>query len=175
MSERTLLLARHATTAAYAPGGDLARPLLPTGQEQSLAAGQWLRQHGLVPDLALVSSATRTQQTWTGMVEGTGQGELEAWSDDRIYQGDTADLRAVIGEAPDEATTVLLVGHAPTVPALAYDLTDPDAAGTDREELGALLDRFAPMTIAVVILPATLTSWSDLTPGTATLRSTHPF
>lgn len=172
MTDRTLLLARHATTASFAPGGDRSRPLLPTGHQQARDAGEWLRETGRVPDLALVSSTVRTQQTWEGIVAGLGSEAPQQRTEDRIYENDTSSLLAVIADSPDDAATLLLIGHAPAVPALAYDLTDSGAAETDRDALLELPQRYEPMTIATLTI-ADLDSWSDLVPGTAILRSTH--
>lgn len=171
MTVRRLLVARHAATAPYAPEGDPARPLLPAGSEQARSAGAALADRGLVPDLALVSSALRTQQTWAGVSAGLGT-QPQAWTEDRIYQNDPGVLLAVLADVPDEVSTVLLIGHAPAVPALAYDLTAPGDGERDRELLASLVERFEPMTIADLSLPAAVT-WSDLVPASATLNAIH--
>lgn len=182
MPERRLLLARHATTAAYAPAGDASRPLLPAGEAQARLAGAWLGSAGLRPDLALVSSAQRAQETWAGVSAGLGAvdadqpdaAEVPAWTEDRIYVNDLTSLFAVLAEAPDEVATLLLVGHAPAVPALAYDLADSSSADTDRDALKTVVERYETMTIAELTLPSDI-RWSTLAPGTAALRAIHRF
>jgi len=58
-----LMLMRHGE-ASYAQGAtDHDRPLTRHGIDQARAAGQWLAEHGLIPDLVLCSSARRTQET----------------------------------------------------------------------------------------------------------------
>lgn len=63
---RRLILLRHAKTEPDAASGkDRDRRLDERGHEDAATIGGWLADHDLVPDLALVSTATRAQQTWT--------------------------------------------------------------------------------------------------------------
>jgi broad specificity phosphatase PhoE len=43
---------------------DLEAPLVAIGMRQARAAGQYLRDHGMVPDVVYLSPAVRAQQTW---------------------------------------------------------------------------------------------------------------
>ena len=68
-----LILMRHAQAEASAPsGGDEARPLSAAGRAEALLMGRALAERGLKPDLALVSTAVRTRQTWEQMHDAFG-------------------------------------------------------------------------------------------------------
>ena len=63
---RRLMLLRHAKTERAAPGArDRERKLTQRGRDDAPAIGAYMVQHGLIPDLAVVSPAARAQQTWT--------------------------------------------------------------------------------------------------------------
>lgn len=121
---RTLYLMRHAKAEVSGPAGDKSRPLSERGRRDAREAGEWLRLAGV--DVALVSSATRTTETFTEL--GL---DCRAEYMDALYNCDVETMRQRIGEMDEELTTVLVVGHSPTIPALAAELlsaTQPRAA-----------------------------------------------
>ena len=62
---RRLMLLRHAKTEHDAPSGhDQDRRLDDRGRLDAAAVGGWIGRHLPVPELALVSTAVRAQQTW---------------------------------------------------------------------------------------------------------------
>ena len=63
-SVRTLVVLRHSKSAYPPDTADVDRPLSARGQRDAAAAGHWLRDQGLIPDLVLCSIAVRTRQTW---------------------------------------------------------------------------------------------------------------
>ena len=63
---RRLILLRHSKTERAAPGEpDRDRKLMKRGRADAPIIGAYMAHHGLIPDLALVSPAMRTQETWT--------------------------------------------------------------------------------------------------------------
>lgn len=115
----TLVLLRHSQAADGRPDHeDHERPLTAAGLRDAAAVGQWLREQGIAPDRALVSTALRTRQTWAAV--GGGEPVLDA----RVYDATTDDLRELVaGTGP--ATEVLAVcGHNPALEQLAWDLDD---------------------------------------------------
>lgn len=121
MQPRRLLLIRHARAA----GGpvDLERSLTEQGMRQAAAIGSWLAESGPVPDRVLVSPARRAMQTWEQASAALGPGP-QPTVDARIH-GNTVDaLLSAIREVPDDASTVVLVGHNPSVGELAGVLDD---------------------------------------------------
>ncbi len=122
----------------------------------------------------LSSTATRTRQTWQGLTEGMveamadgtgGRGPAaDVWFDRRIYDADAQILLEVLQEVPEEVTRVLLVGHAPGVPALAQLLADPDRSSPGPM---AALDRgFPTMGLGSLAVDG---PWSALAAGAAAL------
>ena len=113
---RRLVLMRHAKTQGSNPGGDHARELLPSGVQDAQEMGKLLANLGL--DLALVSTATRARQTFTALGLGIKAEYLDA-----LYYDGTDSLLRFISEVDPQITGLLVLGHAPTIPALAAQLS----------------------------------------------------
>lgn len=161
---RTLVLVRHAKTEQANAGGDQARELLPEGRRDAAAAGAWLREEVPPPGLALVSTAVRAGQTWAGLADAAGLADVEVWRDRRLYSAEPELLLAAVREAPEEASVVVLVGHAPSVPSLAAGLSDE--ATSDAEAVRTLQTGFGTTTCAVLEYDG---DWADLGEGVARL------
>jgi phosphohistidine phosphatase len=116
---RRLMLLRHAKTERADPGErDRDRKLMKRGRSDGTMIGTYMAHHGLVPDLALVSPATRAQETWRLAAAAFAQAP-PMLSNDRIYNADTPKLLGVVGEAPKEAHSLIVVGHNPGLHDLA--------------------------------------------------------
>lgn len=112
--DRVLILMRHAKSSWSTPAPDHERPLSARGRRDGLAAGAWLGERQLEPQLALVSDSTRTRQTVERLVLG-GLTLPDVHYDREIYDGNERDLVRLIRRTPDEVTTLLLIGHNPTL------------------------------------------------------------
>ncbi|MGH7027784.1 SixA phosphatase family protein [Brevundimonas sp.] len=121
-----LILMRHAKAEKTAPGGDIDRPLSKHGRDDALAMGRALAERGLRPDMALVSSARRTHQTWDAVSESMG--DVEAHLLPALYNASADTLRRAIEAAEDEAGCLLLVAHNPGVHQLAVEYLIESAA-----------------------------------------------
>jgi phosphohistidine phosphatase len=152
---RRLLLLRHGKAESPPGVADRDRPLAKRGRRQSEYAGAECRQRDLVPDLVVVSPSLRTRETWDAFAEGL-QSELEVDIDPRIYANTVDDVLDVLSEIPEETRTVLLVGHNPSIEAVAGALDHDSARGTDT----SLADGFPTGTLAVFEVDA---SWHQLT------------
>jgi phosphohistidine phosphatase len=155
-TRRTLVLVRHAKAG---PDGDVdaERPLTERGIQDAAAIGRVLAERDIAPDRVLVSPAVRAGQTWNAAAAAL-PGAAVPTPDPRIYRNTVADLLDVLHDVPDDALTVVLVGHAPGVPELAAALDD--GAGAD------LPEDFSTAGVAVLDVA---TGWSALTG--ATVRS----
>lgn len=114
-----LILWRHAEAEDDMP--DLARELTARGKKQAEKIAAFLRQHLPGDSRILVSPATRTRQT------------VAAFSDHFTLAptiGPGASAQAVLQAArwPDAGGTVLVVGHQPTLGAVAAQLLGSDEA-----------------------------------------------
>jgi phosphohistidine phosphatase len=118
---RTLILMRHAKAEAKAPSGeDHDRSLTDRGLGDARLMGRVLAEAGLKPDVALVSSAARTRQTWGGLAESFP--DAEARFDRKLYNASSQTIRHLVELAEEEAETIVLVGHNPGVPMAMLEL-----------------------------------------------------
>ena len=123
-----LILMRHAQAEA-APsggGGDVARGLSPTGRSEALLIGRTLAQRGLTPDLALVSSAARTRETWELMHDAFG--DVEVRTESALYNASTDLLRRFVEANEEQAGCMMILAHNPGVHLLALEYLTESAA-----------------------------------------------
>jgi phosphohistidine phosphatase len=161
-TDHTLVLLRHGKAVPDA-ATDLARPLADRGHADAAAVGEWLRAHRLRFGLVLCSPSERTRQTWAG-IAASGVEAADVWMDRRVYNADVEDLIDALADVSDDVESVLVVGHAPSIPALAETLADPDTS--DPEALDELADKFPTSCLAVLSFSG---RWSELDPASAVL------
>ena len=122
---KRLILLRHAKTERRASSGDdFDRALTEEGRRAAAAAGQALARAGLIPDVALVSSAVRARQTFDAMAPSLPDVRLQVVRELYDAPADTLRLNA---EAV-EADTVLVIAHNPGVGVLAQALAEASTA-----------------------------------------------
>ncbi|MDX2970637.1 histidine phosphatase family protein [Kribbella solani] len=159
--DRTLVLLRHAKAVPPESMPDLERPLTDRGRADAAAAGRHLVAQGIEADLVLCSPSKRTRETWKQVAEaGVGAGDV--WYDKRIYNAGTDELLDVVHEAPAEARTVVVVGHAPGIPWLADELA---LDGTSPERI-ELTQKYPTTGLAILHLTC---KWADLAANEADL------
>ena len=128
---RSLILVRHAEAAPAAPGGDdYLRRLTERGVAQAQQLRQWvidataLGQFG--PVTAMVSSAARTRQTFREAFEETPFVHF-SYESELIYNGyrdvSTEDVLIELQAIDPITTSLLVVGHNPTMTELLWTLT----------------------------------------------------
>lgn len=132
---RRLLLLRHSKAERSQPGGrDRDRVLAERGRSDANALGAYLARHGCVPDRALVSTSTRTRQTWALLAAALGRAPPTAFHD-RLYEASPLAILQVVKETAPEAVTLLVIGHNPAMAELASMLVASGDVET-RERLG---------------------------------------
>jgi phosphohistidine phosphatase len=152
MTERRIVLLRHAQ-AGQSPGlPDFDRPLTALGAADAAAAGQWLADHHYRPDTVICSPAQRTRQTWHGVALGLTElaGRPSRTSDPlaspnapivhyeaAVYQHGAQELLDLLRALDPSRSTVLLIGHNPSVSQLSYllDPTHPISAGLGTSDM----------------------------------------
>ncbi len=159
---RTLVLLRHAKAEEPATT-DHERELSAQGHTDAAAVGRWLADSRHSFDVVLCSTATRTRQTWNG-IAAAGVAADDVRFDRRVYSGDADVLLTLLAETPDAVGSLLVIGHAPTIPELADLLADPRAS--DGAALDALRSSFPSGCLAVLNVGR---PWAELAPGAATL------
>lgn len=157
MGDHVLLLLRHAKAESIVGGAqDDRRPLTDRGREQAAGVAESLGD--IMIDYVLCSPSSRTRQT----LEPIGvAGPVDVSAE--IYNAGSDAILAELSTVPEEATTVLVVGHAPGIPALAQDLADDDS---DVDALDQLEAGFPPATLARLEFTST---WAELSSGSARL------
>lgn len=131
-----LILMRHAEAQRAAnSGNDRDRALSVRGKADAGAMGRTLASKGLRPDLALVSTAVRTRQTWDLAHEAFG--DVDVRELDALYNADARTLRRAVEAVDDEAGCLLLLAHNPGVHELAIEYLI-ESAGSP-----AVLDRLS--------------------------------
>ncbi|WP_156749368.1 histidine phosphatase family protein [Mycobacterium sp. E1747] len=156
--QRTLLLMRHAKSD-YPPGvADHERPLAARGIREAGLAGEWLRANAPAIDAVLCSTATRTRQTLA-----TTRVDAPVRYSERLYGATPGAMIEEINAVSDEVETLLVVGHEPTMSAVALGLA---GTGTDVAAAERISVKFPTSAIAVL----TITSgWKGLELGRAAL------
>ena len=117
-----LLVLRHAKSEKAEPGlSDRERALNARGQADAATMGAYIARHGLAPNLALVSSARRTRETWARVAAALAEPPAPRY-EQRLYNARADAILAVIRELRDSAHSVLLIGHNPGLHDLARSL-----------------------------------------------------
>jgi len=157
--QHTLLLLRHAKSD-YPPGvADHDRPLASRGIREAGLAGDWLRANVPAVDGVLCSTATRARET----LARTGIDAPVQYSE-RLYGAAPGGMIEEINKTSDELRTLLVVGHEPTMSAVALTLAGED--GTDAATVERIAQKFPTSAIALLTVPC---PWAGLEPGRAAL------
>lgn len=175
---RTLILMRHAEAGGASRDHD--RPLTPRGTSDATVAGTWIREHLPIVDAVVCSTALRTRQTLTA----TGIKAATTFADE-LYGGGIGDILEQVALVPDSATTVLVVGHAPGIPSVAFELsTVADLVAESSAESAVTGDEPAPkadvqglrsFSACALAVLATDAPWDQLAErGAALVTVRHP-
>ena len=122
-----LILFRHAKAESEAASGDdFDRALSARGRREAKAMGAQLSALGFKPDLALVSPAVRTRQTWE-IAEGALAGAEVRFEPD-LYNAESAAILALAEAAGAGRGAVIVVAHNPGLQELAVRLLRDGAA-----------------------------------------------
>ncbi|QTE30740.1 SixA phosphatase family protein [Pengzhenrongella sicca] len=147
---RRLVLLRHAKAESGGREADELRPLALAGRRQSTRVGASLAAADLIPELVLCSSAVRARQTWELVRIGLGDVESELVVLDSLYEAGVAEVLAQVREVDERVRTVLVVGHEPTISAVAVALASEqsDEDATMHVETGVSTATYAVLELA---------------------------
>jgi phosphohistidine phosphatase len=161
-----LILLRHAKAAPQTEGvSDHDRALTADGRRASGSIGQAMRKAGLTPEVVLVSSSLRTQQTLDALESA------DLW-DERpnidtlpgLYMATYRQIRDILRALPETVRSVLVIGHNPGLQELALNLAGPAAA---KPEFARLAGSYPTASLTEFLVT---TPWSKLNPGAAALQ-----
>jgi phosphohistidine phosphatase len=119
---RRLLLLRHAKAERAHPGvQDHDRVLAERGRADAAKLGTYLARHAFTPDRVLVSTASRTRETWALMATAFAKAPPSTF-EERIYNASRQTILKAIHETEPKSRTLLVVGHNPGLHELASHL-----------------------------------------------------
>lgn len=155
-TRRTLILLRHAEASESFPGGrDIDRKLTPLGERQAREVGNFLRDQSIEVDAVICSSALRTRQTLDLLALPVQPSRVEVSED--YYNAGVDTLLDALRSLPADCAVGLLVGHAPGVPGVAFELADLKAS--DSSAMTTLERRFPASAVARLEFDG---DWADL-------------
>jgi phosphohistidine phosphatase len=163
MPPRTLVLMRHAKSAYPAGVVDHERPLAPRGVREAGLAGEWLRSQVPPVDAVLCSTAARTRET----LSRTGLNAPTTFVE-RLYDAMPGTVIEEINGVDDTVSTLLVIGHEPTMSSVVLGLAD--ASRSDHKAAERISIKFPTSAIAVL---RTDVAWADLGLGGAVLVTLH--
>lgn len=159
------MVLRHAKAEPFATS-DHERVLAPRGVTDAADAGRWASEQGLVPDHVVVSSAARTLGTWDAFSAAAGCSP-EVVVDRALYPAGTDAAIEILRTVPAEASTVLLIGHNPTMAQLVHLLDD---GGGEPEVFARVAEDFPTSALAVLEVTG---PWDEIDVAGARLRAFH--
>ncbi len=164
MSFKTLYIMRHSKAVPAGDGiDDHERVLTERGERDARTMGEYMREHGIVPDGVLCSSALRARQTLHFVEEGMGR-TLNAKVERRLYMASPRDVLSLLALIEEPVGSLMIVGHNPTLHQLTADLTETG----EKALLAELAKRFPTSTLAEIRYPAI--SWTEFGPRKGELR-----
>jgi phosphohistidine phosphatase len=108
-----LMLLRHAKSEKAQEGmRDHERRLSDRGASDAFAIGAYLARHALIPDLAIVSAAQRTRETWEHVAKALSASPPASF-EERLYNAGAEAILGVIRETGPAVRALMVIGHNP--------------------------------------------------------------
>ncbi len=158
-----MVLLRHAKSAYPDGVADHDRPLAARGVREAALAGDWLRANVPPIDSVLCSTATRARET----LAHTGIDAPVRYLD-RLYGATPGTVIELVNQVSEDVTTLLVIGHEPTISETAIILAGN--ADTDTAALEQISVKYPTSGIAVLRVAD---SWEQVEPNGAALVSFH--
>src|SRR5258706_4178936 len=119
---KRLYLLRHAKSDWADPDRvDADRPLSRRGRRAAPALGRYMGREGLIPALALSSTARRAEETWEFLAPGL-RTAVPLETSHKLYLATSARLLKTVRGVPDDYASVIVIGHNPGLQAFALEL-----------------------------------------------------
>ena len=162
----TLYLLRHAKSSWDHPSlADFDRPLAARGREAAPRMGRLMRDEGHTPEIVLCSPALRARQT-KDLVLDVLDYDPEVRLIDGLYNfGDGSGLLHIIQQVGNECSSLMLIGHNPSMENLALKL-----AGSGKSAHLKDMARKYP-TAALAVIEFEADDWGDVKAGKGKLVS----
>jgi phosphohistidine phosphatase len=148
-TERRLTLIRHANAEQDADVRDFERPLSRRGLGEAQEMARRFQERRLVPDLILVSAATRTRETAEAFASGLGVAPRLLQADDSLYLADGDQILSMIRAVGPRVGHLMVIGHNPGISAAAIALA-PETVSNDLPTCGTLTMRLGCATWSLI-------------------------
>ncbi len=161
-----LLLLRHAKSAWNdATQTDHQRPLNDRGIAAAPKMGSYISSKEIEPEVVLISSATRAQQTAELVISQFSRKPQIQILDELYNFSSYQSVLNIIRNKGEKDSPLMIIAHNPTMEELASELT-----GTGNNAARALMSEKYP-TAALAVLDFDINKWADLQTGIGTLIS----
>ena len=161
---KQLAILRHAKSDWGNPGQtDFERPLNKRGRKAAKKVGRALKAQGFACDRIICSPATRARETVERFEKGYESLPPVSF-EPKLYMCATGTLIDVINGLPDDAGTVMIVGHNPGFHDIVLRMTRANGNGL-REKVGA---NYPTGAFALIEFPAE--RWAQVEPSTGEIR-----
>ena len=161
---KQLAILRHAKSDWGNPGQtDFERPLNKRGRKAAKKVGRVLREQGLTFDAIVSSPATRAKETVERFAIGY-ESLPRLHFEPAIYLSSTGTLIGIINGLPEDAETVMIVGHNPGFHDIVLRMTKENGNGL-REKVGANYP-----TGAFALIDFAVERWADVEPASGEIR-----
>jgi phosphohistidine phosphatase len=122
---KTLFVVRHAKSSwKFEELSDVDRPLKGRGIRDAKTVADYLAENDVKPDVVYSSPATRALHTALIFCRRLGYPFAEIQIRDSLYMTKVSDMIEVVKSAPDQADTIMLFGHNPTITNFINKLAD---------------------------------------------------
>lgn len=162
-SKRTLIVMRHAKSDWLLGTPDKDRPLGSRGRSDAVVAGRWLEAQDFACDLAIVSPALRTTQTWD-LVSARLPSPPTVERPEELYGAHWSEMLELAQGIDDMHRVAVLVGHNPGCGMLASVLCGPES---DPQGVSRLQAKYPTLGTSVFEFTG---SWAQIEPGEGILR-----
>ncbi|UXN58286.1 SixA phosphatase family protein [Phyllobacterium zundukense] len=152
---RRLMLLRHAKSDRPEGTDDHQRPLAKRGRRTSPLMGTYMAEKGLMPDLAIVSTARRAKETWK-RARSAFKHNISRRKEPRIYNASAKAILDIIKETAPDVKALLLVGHNPGLQDLALRLIGKGS----QSDLSRLHQKYP--TAGLVVIDFDVKRWRDV-------------
>ncbi len=149
----TLLVIRHAKSDWSVPAADIDRPINARGRRQAPFVGRWIGESIGSIDVAVVSVASRAQQTWSALAAELDD-QPAVHHEHAAYTDSGRLLVRLLQDLGPEQGVAAIVSHNPAVEELVEHLTGESVV-------------LKTSSLAVIELP----TWSDLSERCGVLRA----
>jgi phosphohistidine phosphatase len=160
---RRLFLLRHGKSAWPGDVADHDRPLAERGRKAAPLIGSYMAREKLLPDLVLVSTARRAQETWKLLAKELPRSAVKRDVPD-LYEAPAARIAGILRGIEPTVQTVMLVGHNPGFQDFANGLI----GSGDSEDWARLKEKFVTAGMAIIDFKAD--RWEDITPESGHLE-----